>query len=403
MTARKIIGLLHLWLGLASGLVVFVIAVTGCLYAFQQEIQDLTQPYRFVEDRNAPLLPPSRIREIADAQLPGKHIHGVLYQGKTRAANAIYYSYEDHYYDFVYVNPYSGAVLKVKDVYQDFFRIVLDGHFYLWLPEKIGQPVVATATLVFVVMLITGLFLWWPRSKNGSKQRFTIKWNARWRRKNYDLHNVLGFYVISLALVLSLTGLVWGFVWFKEAVYAATGGEKSLTYQEPLSDTTAAPVPGQKHPVDRVWEKMKAAYPAAESIEMHFPASEQSPIHAAVNSDAATYWQIDYLYFDQYTLEEVPVDHLWDRFAQASTADKLMRMNYDIHTGAIAGLPGKILAFLASLIVASLPVTGMLLWLGRNKKSRKRPSATAGKTIIIKRVENKFAQNYERNPMGNLP
>ena len=380
MTARKLIGTLHLWLGLSSGLVVFVIAVTGCLYAFQQEIQDWTQPYRFVEAQDTPLLPPSQIREIADAQLPGKHIHGVLYQGKTRAANAIYYSYEDHYYDFVYVNPYSGAVLKVKDVYQDFFRIVLDGHFYLWLPEKVGQPVVATATLVFVGMLLSGLFLWWPRGKKGVRQRVTIKWNARWRRKNYDFHNVLGFYVISLALVLALTGLVWGFAWFKEAVYAATGGEKSLTYEEPLSDTTAVPVSGAMHPVDQVWENMKAAYPAAESIEMHFPASEQSPIHVAVNPDASTYWQIDYLYFDQYTLDEVSVDHVWDRFEQASTADKLMRMNYDIHTGAIAGLPGKILAFLASLIVASLPVTGLMLWLGRNKKSRKLSVRTAGST-----------------------
>ena len=49
MTFKKIIGTLHLWLGLFSGLVVFVVAVTGCIYVFQKEIQDLTQPYRFVE------------------------------------------------------------------------------------------------------------------------------------------------------------------------------------------------------------------------------------------------------------------------------------------------------------------------------------------------------------------
>lgn len=375
MTIRKfignrIVGPLHLWLGLTSGLLVFIIAVTGCIYAFQEEIQDLTQPYRFVEAQSKPFLPPSAIREIADEQLPGKHIHSVLYQGESCAAKAIYYSFEENYYDFVYINQYNGKVLKVKDEYKDFFRIILDGHFYLWLPHEIGQPVAATATLIFVVMLISGLFLWWPRNKNGAKQRFTIKWNARWRRKNYDLHNVFGFYVTWIAIILALTGLVWGFTWFKDAVYYTAGGEKSLVYQEPLSEPTVLPVSGQVNAVDMLWEKMNSAYPEAETIEIHFPVDETSSILAAINPDASTYWKTDYIYFDQYSLKEVPANHIWDRFESATSADKLIRMNYDIHTGAIVGLPGKILAFFASLLVASLPVTGFYIWWGRKHKQR---------------------------------
>ncbi|RDV14263.1 PepSY domain-containing protein [Pontibacter diazotrophicus] len=378
MPLKKIIGKLHLWLGVTSGLIVFIIAITGCIYAFQEEIQSLTQPYRYVEAQNKAFLPPSRIREITDAQLPGKHIHGIMYQGKEQSAKAIYFSFEDNYYDFVYVNPYMGEVLKVKDEYQDFFRIVLDGHFYLWLPPEIGQPVIATTTLIFVVMLISGLFLWWPRNKNGARQRFSIKWNARWRRKNYDLHNVLGFYISGIALILALTGLTWGFEWFKAAVYKTAGGEKSLVYSEPPSDTTAlaatdtqAAMSAGANPVDLLWRKMQVRYPEAESIEMHFPESELSPIHVAVNPDASTYWEIDYLYFDQYTLAEIQGDNIWDRFDNASSADKLMRLNYDIHTGAIMGLPGKILAFFASLLCASLPVTGFVMWYGRRKKAPK--------------------------------
>ncbi len=229
MTVRKLVNQLHLWLGLGSGLVVFVVAVTGCLYAFQAEIQELLQPYRRVEAQEVSLLPPSTIRKIADAELPGKHIHGILYQGPTRAAKAIYYQYQA-YYDFVYVNPYTGKVLKVKDETADFFRIVLDGHFYLWLPPETGQPIVASFTLVFVVMLMSGLVLWWPRNQKGRRKSFTIKRNARWRRKNYDLHRVLGVYVYAIALILALTGLVWGFEWFRDGLYAAAGGDKSLEY-----------------------------------------------------------------------------------------------------------------------------------------------------------------------------
>ncbi len=55
-------------------------------------------------------------------------------------------------------------------------------------------------------------------------------------------------------------------------------------------------------------------------------------------------------------------------------------MNYDIHTGAILSLPGKILAFCASLICASLPITGFLLWWGRRKKAKQSKSPTASVT-----------------------
>jgi uncharacterized iron-regulated membrane protein len=62
------------------------------------------------------------------------------------------------------------------------------------------------------------------------------------------------------------------------------------------------------------------------------------------------------------------VPHIWGRKSVDNSADNLMKMNYDIHTGAILALPGKIFAFLISLLIASLPVSGFLIWLGRNKK-----------------------------------
>ncbi|MFZ5973696.1 MAG: PepSY-associated TM helix domain-containing protein [Bacteroidota bacterium] len=370
--AKKLIRTVHLWLGLISGLLVFIIAITGCIYAFQEEIQNATQPYRFVKKEAAPFLPPSRLQEMADRALPQKHVHAVLYRDSVHAAQVIYYSFEEHYYYFAYVNQYTGQVLKVKDEFADFFRIVLDGHFYLWLPPHIGQPIVASATLVFFVMLVTGIVLWWPKNKNGIRKKFTIKWQAGWRRQNYDLHSVLGFYVSWLALVLVLTGLVWGFVWFRDGVFAiASGGKKFVDYYAPTSDSARA----QALPlaaIDLVWLRMVREYPDAEWIEVHPAESATGSIAANANPDADTYWKIDYRYFDQYTLKELPVDHVWNRFEEATAADKLMRMNYDIHVGAIAGLPGKMLAFLVSLTVASLPITGVLVWWGRKKKSKEK-------------------------------
>jgi uncharacterized iron-regulated membrane protein len=363
---------------------VFIIAITGCIYAFQEEIQNATQDYRFIENQHTDFIPPSQLQQLAQAALPGKHIHAILYKDSVHAANAIFYSFEEHYYYFVYLNPYTGEVLKVKDEFADFFRLVLDGHFYLWLPPEVGQPLVASVTIVFFIMLVSGIILWWPKNNNGVNRKFKIKWSAGWRRKNYDLHSVLGFYISWLALIFVVTGLVWGFVWFRDGVYAlASGGEQFVEYYDPPSDTTAT-ITADMPALDRVWLKMVREYPQAEWIEVHPPESSISSIAANANPDASTYWKTDYRYFDQYSLEERAVDHVWNRFEQSSKADLLMRMNYDIHVGAILGLPGKILAFLISLMIASLPITGVIVWYGRRNKKEKVSNKPIRKKVPVR-------------------
>jgi uncharacterized iron-regulated membrane protein len=374
LNTKKAIRTIHLLLGLSSGFLVFVIAITGCMYAFKTEIENFTQPYRFVEEQAKEFVLPTKIISIAQKELPGKKIHAVLYQGKKNAAKAIFYSNEEHYYYFVYINQYTGEVLKVRDEYKTFFSFILDGHFYLWLPNKIGQPLVASATLIFFAMLISGIILWIPKNKNVAKQRFKIKWNATWRRKNFDMHSVIGFYVSWAALVLVITGLVWGFQWFTKAYYyTISGGNELIEYENPVSKPLLNNQL-QFLPIDNVWLKLSAENPVESAIEIHPPADLLSSIAANINPDPSTYWKIDYRYFDQYTIEELPVKHMWGRFKDASTSTKLMRMNYDIHVGAILGLPGKILAFFTSLLIASLPITGCMLWYGkRNKKKTETP------------------------------
>jgi uncharacterized iron-regulated membrane protein len=371
MPLKKIIVQVHLWLGMTSGLIILFLGITGCMLSFQKEIENAIQPYRFVKDVNQQLLPPSELKNIATALLPGKHVHAVLYEGREKAAQVIFFAFEPvSYYYIIFLDPYSGKVLKVKNMDLDFFRQVVTGHYYLWLPPAIGQPIVASATLIFVFMMISGLILWWPKNRAAAKQRFSIRWSAKWRRRNYDLHNVLGFYMTWVAIIIAFTGLVWGFQWFARSAYGLTGGTKNLVYTEPLSDTakrTNVNIPA----IDRVWEKMRTEHTDAQLLEVHIPDNLQSPIAANANTDASTYWKTDYRYFDQYTLEELPASSIYGRIKDADFADKLIRMNYDFHTGSIFGIAGKILMFCASLIAASLPVTGFYIWWGRRKKAKK--------------------------------
>ena len=236
MKFKKIIGKLHLWLGLSSGLLVCFLGITGCILAFQKEIESFTNPYQYVERQQKELLPPSQLKEIALNALPGKHLHSAAYGTPGKATQMVFYNGDPEYYYIIYLNPYSGEVLKVKNMDDDFFRIIIMGHYYLWLPPEIGQPIVASATLVFFLMMLSGIILWWPRNKAARKQRFTIKWNVGWRRRNYDLHNVLGFYMSWIAVFIAITGLVMGFQWFAKGFYWITSGGKAATeYYEAVS------------------------------------------------------------------------------------------------------------------------------------------------------------------------
>ncbi|MCX7985706.1 MAG: PepSY domain-containing protein [Bacteroidales bacterium] len=370
---RKIMYILHLWLGIPAGLVVFIIALTGSIYTFQEEIQLLTQPYRLVQPLDKSFLPPSVLYTEATKMLPGKTLHAIKYNGKNKAAEAIFYKNGENYYFSVFLNPYTGTTLKVKDNMKGFFRFILMGHYYLWLPPPIGQPVVAWSTLIFVILVITGIWLWVPNSWYALRYSFKIAWGRgyKWTRTNLDLHKVLGIYVCLFSLILALTGLVWGFQWFANGLYRITGGNKTLTYSDPKVAIDKIPTVDNKlQAMDGVWTLMRKQYPSATSIEIHYPETDTSSVAANANYGRGTYWKTDYRYFNQYTLEELTVNHIYGRLHEANFADKLMRMNYDIHVGAIGGIFGKIVVFVSGLLIASLPITGYIIWWNRRKKQK---------------------------------
>ncbi len=376
---RRINNWLHLWLGLVSGLIVFVVSLTGAIYTFQKEIKDLTERWRFVDVRRQPFVTPSALLAEAQKHFPEKKPTGITYAPANQAAAVGFQSRinGDRSFSVVFLNPYDAGFIKKKTRNEgafDFFDFILDGHRALWLPYKIGRPVVGVAVLVFMGLLFTGLVMWWPKKwkRKHLKSAFKIKLDAKPKRLNYDLHNVLGFYSLLVALVLALTGLVWSFEWVEKGVYwLSSAGKAKAEYQHPHSDSTLA-AHYSKVPVatnlDRAWQRVMAELKTVAGGMYLSPRMEAAddPIEIVVYKDYGNFYNRNEYLFDQYTLK--PLRTPDDRFATAAFADKLSMMNYDIHVGAVLGLPGKILVFLAGLICASLPVTGFIVWWNKGRK-----------------------------------
>lgn len=371
---------IHLWLGLISGLIVFVVSITGCVYVFQQDIKDAMEPWRFVEAQDTAYVPPSVLLETAQAYMPGVQPTGLTYSNAEGAAAVGFSSFEEGERSFtaVFLNPYTGEFLKSQQTIGgdiDFFRFIIDGHRALWLPYEIGRPIVGVGTLIFLVLLITGLVMWWPKNLKKSELRksFKIKWNGKFKRVNYDLHNVLGFYSLLLALVLAITGLVYSFEWFADGLYYVTsGGNERPEHSHPHSDVSQAGIiqTDSISPLDKAWYKTIALEPDAQGWYMTpILHDEDDAIELIAYQDYGSFYNHNTYYYDRYTLERYRAKG--DNFSEAGFADKLTMLNYDMHIGVALGMPGKILAFFISLICASLPVTGFLVWLNKKKRPKK--------------------------------
>lgn len=210
-------------------------------------------------------------------------------------------------------------------------------------------------------------------NKTTYKKSLNIKWNAKFKRVNYDLHNVLGFYTLLLALILAVTGLVWSFTWFSDSLYyVSSKGDSHPEQHHPHSDVSKANLKEMESiaALDRAWYKVIAQEPDAQGFYLSpYPEDPDDAIEIIAYQDHGSWYNRNEYYFDQYTLERYRVQG--DVFNEANLADQLTFLNYDMHVGAVWGLPGKILAFLVSLVSASLPVTGFLMWWNKKKKGKK--------------------------------
>lgn len=386
---KKIAAFLHLWLGLISGVIVFVISLTGCLYVFEAELRSWVEhPFtHFEATPSEPRLPVSALHAVglrALRKATGQPLDSVQYASVSlySAADrtALFYAYDEaqQLYHHVYIHPHTGEVLRIKNRNRDFFTLVIDLHTRLLLPRAIGHHVVGASVFVFVVMLTTGIILWWPRNKAALKQRFAIKWNARWRRVNYDLHNVNGFYFFPLALIIAVTGLVWSYEWVGQSIYwMANGGTPVTAYTEPQSVAH-----GRRQNTllaDSLADALRQQFPEAAYYSIDFPSHARATLNVGVYPDESVYYNSSYYSFDQYTGQLVKAEV----FDQMNAGEKLRAMNYDIHIGKILGLPGQILAFAASLVASLLPITGLLIWRGRRNKNDPRHKVHETSQILV--------------------
>lgn len=388
ITFKKILSKLHLWFGLAIGLLIFIISITGALYVFKDEVQSYLrkeaiyhgEPNRQNKKPLSFSILEKKVNEQTQVPYP---IHWAeVPLDKSKSYKFHYYEKNPqawHYFDELvvyktaYVNPFTGKVLAVYDEKNGFFNIIKYIHWSFLLKSDWGTYVVGIPVLIFVFMLISGIVLWWPKNKKARKQRFWFQWKniKSWRRKNYDLHAIVGFYSSFVALIITVTGLFYAFFFVQALIYITFSGGKT-EYPSFAEYKTTAPIElRNEHTLDKIARQVEEHFPNAYAYSLdfgheHMDDHEHENFSVYVKELSYSYHKNHSMIFDENSGDLLKVH----RHSDKNLGEKAVAANYDIHVGAIFDIWTKILAFIMSLLCASLPITGFLVWWGRHKNSK---------------------------------
>jgi len=363
----------HFYAGLIVTPILLMAAITGALYVFHTELSG--RAYRglyFVEPTGA-RLSYDKQRDVARQVVEGREIELLTVHADPRRSTEFTAHLHEggdanpaQRHQSVFVNPYTGDVLGTQIQETEFFHVVLKLHRELFAGTP-GRILVELATSWGLVLLVTGVFLWWPRSK----KRPGGVWWPRLRGKRYvvlrDLHAVSGIYLAPFAAIILGTGLfmsqVWGggYTWISAQVGQSLGDFLAPGQSKAVREGT--PPASLERSIAGVLDRCRP-----DDVIYFMPASTPKAAHKAylmVQGDVNTVRGID---VDQYTGALVAVTET----AELTPMVRVLAFAESLHQGLTFGMTSKILALLTCLALIGMAVTGVWMWWDR------RPRGSAG-------------------------
>lgn len=359
---------LHRYIGLAVGLILVIVGLTGSLLVFAQEIDHflVVQDFGNIIPQRQMLSPASVVDTVkaAYASQPDTKLVTLFMPSAPDAPYILRLLLPNNQVQEissaqvmeVFVNPYTGAIMGQQTMDKRLTGFILELHFTL-LAGKSGIIAVGIAAFVLLVLSITGLLLWpgWRKLIAG----FKIKLDAHQKRVNFDIHKLVGIITVVFMTFTAFTGFCWNFNDFtKPIIYAITFSPNRPT---PVSKLIPA-----KSPLEFV-EQLKisqAVLPSATLKSIDFPLDSKGVLSMSFKLPEEN---LDYgqslVFLDQYTGKVLRVDNA----LKASLGDRILNSFPSLHYGTFWGLPSRILYVLVGLAPLILFITGIMMYRYRHK------------------------------------
>lgn len=383
---RKIFRNIHLWLSVPFGILITLICFSGAALVFEKEVMELChRELYFVKKVEAAPLPMEQLMTKVAATLPDSvSVTGVNISSDPERAYQVTLSKPRR--ASMYVDQYTGEITG-KYERAPFFNFMFRMH--RWLLDSMkqdggifwGKMIVGTSTLMFVFVLISGVVVWWPRTRKALKNSLKIVANKGWRRFWYDLHVAGGMYALVFLLAMALTGLTWSFQWYRTGFYKTFGVEvqPSMGHGNAAANATAKGGKRDGKPEGREGRGAHRYSPYTNWQQVYEQLAEANPDYKQIGvSDGSASVAVprfgNQRGTDRYKFNprngEITETTL---YKDLDNSGKIRGWIYSVHVGSWGGMLTRILTFVAALIGASLPLTGYYLWI--RKKIKRRPAS----------------------------
>lgn len=413
----------HFYAGLFCVPFILWLAPTGCFYLFKPQIEAyFDKPYDKLLPAGAQRVAPFEEVKAALAAIPGSNLHHYEVARTPTSAAQILVGQGLREYR-VYVNPATAAVMKVEDEDRRLMQVVFHLHGELLAGDR-GSMIVELAASWAIVLILSGLYLWWPRDGRRVAGVLYPRLTQSKRLMWHDLHAVTGLYVSFFALFLLASGLPWAKSWgtyFKQVRKLAssrpitqdwpTGRSSELDARNALNANagTAASgmgdmpdmnhAPAVKKPPKRAYgrKSQKAvvdvnAYapidlilPVALTLRLAYPVQIEPPATKAapwaVRSDNQNRMLRDSYSIDGSTGAILAQGTFYDR----PLAERITSIGISAHEGHLFGWLNQALGVFTAACLVLVSISSIILWWGRRPagmlgapKFKARPAVTAG-------------------------
>lgn len=360
MTVQNVWLKLHQWIGLTGAVFILIMGFTGSALVFENEIDRVLNPSTSYVTPQAQRLPLAELVARANAADPKDPVGGISIKDKPDVAFEI----SSRVRKSISINQYTGEILGTRNRETSFARFLHLLHTR-FVAGQVGEWIAGWFTVLMLFLAISGIVLWWPR------KIFSLKNASSWKRTNFDLHNILGFYSSIVMFFIAFTAVLIAFeATMDPLVLKLNGGAAPPADAAKLQST---PTPGAA-PItpDAALAIAEQTIPGVFVSSVSVPANPRAVYRLLARfPEDRTPAGRSRVYLDQFSGKVL----LAENTRTAPLGTRILNLKRSAHTGDIFGAPTQTLYFIVSFGIGVQVITGVLIWWNSRKPKRGRRRA----------------------------
>jgi uncharacterized iron-regulated membrane protein len=384
MKLRTVIFWPHLIAGVVAGVVILIMSVTGVILTYERQLIAWSNSHlkSTLPAEGAARMPVESLLEAAQQQNPRLQITGITI-GSASDATAVLATGDGD----LHLDVYSGRVLGAGTTeMRQFMSDLRVWHRYLGVAgdnRPFAKSITGWSNFIFAFIVLSGLYLWFPRHWTWRKVRPVVLFTGalRGKARDFNWHNVIGMWSAVPLFIVVVSAVPISFRWANDAVYRAVGEQPPPARQGGAAREGARgggrQAAVQLAGLNGMWARAERQVPGWRTINLRLPQANGAPLAFAIDrGDGGQPHLRSTLTLDRESGGVVS----YEDFSTLSTGRRIRNVMRFAHTGEVLGIPGQTIAGLVSLGGVVLVWTGIALALRRFWAWRARRQARTGET-----------------------